>query len=132
MAQQAETVAQNPFEAIGGTETVARFVNRFYDLMDSEEEYAALRAMHAPYLSPMRSSLTGFLTAWLGGPRTWFEENPGKCMMSAHSGFDIGPDEAQQWTDAMARAIADCGVDADWATKINSAFVQMASGMRKR
>ena len=59
----------------------------------------------------MRHSLTGWLCAWAGGPRDWFDENPGKCMMSAHRDLGVSRETAGQWSDAMARAIADCGPD---------------------
>jgi hemoglobin len=98
-----------PYEALGGGEVIERIVNRFYDLMDAEPQYAALRAMHAAELGPMRHSLAGWLTAWAGGPRDWFEENPGKCMMGAHRGLGVQRETAGQWADAMARAIAECG-----------------------
>ncbi len=102
---------QTPYDALGGKPVIDRVVNRFYDLMDSEEQYAALRAMHAADLAPMRRSLAGWLCAWAGGPRDWFEENPGKCMMSAHRGLGVQRDTAAQWADAMARAIAEAGPD---------------------
>ena len=44
-----------------------------------------------------------------GGPRDWFEANPGKCMMSAHRGLGVSRETAEQWVDAMTRAIAECG-----------------------
>ena len=98
-----------PFEMIGGHPVIRRIVERFYDLMDQDPAYGELRALHAPDLAPMRQSLAGFLAAWSGGPRDWFEENPGKCMMSAHKGIMIGPQVAEQWAGAMNSAIADCG-----------------------
>ncbi|MEY4869183.1 MAG: hypothetical protein RIS11_377, partial [Pseudomonadota bacterium] len=45
---------QRPFDRIGGREPIARMVDRFYDLMDSEPDFAELRAMHGPDLAPMR------------------------------------------------------------------------------
>ena len=102
---------RTPYEALGGAEVIERIVGRFYDLMESDPRYAKLRAMHAADLGPMRRSLAGWLTAWAGGPRDWFDENPGKCMMSAHRGLGIAEEVAGQWVDAMARAIADSGPD---------------------
>ena len=55
--------ARSPFDAIGGEDAVRRLVARFYDLMDGDPAYQALRHLHAPDLAPMRRSLTGFLTA---------------------------------------------------------------------
>lgn len=118
-----------PFDLIGGADRIARIVDRFYDLMDADPAYELLRAMHGADLAPMRSSLTGFLSGWLGGPRHWFEENPGKCIMSMHRGFAITPPTAHQWVEAMSRALHDMDTSPDLATKISAAFSGMASGM---
>ncbi|MBU6268743.1 MAG: group II truncated hemoglobin [Sphingomonadales bacterium] len=105
-------------------------VERFYDLMEQDPAYAELRAMHAPDLSHMRKSLVGFLAGWAGGPRDWFEENPGKCMMSAHKPFAITPKVAGQWADAMKRAVADAGIaDAELAKAMGGVLSDMALGM---
>ena len=123
---------QTPFDKLGGHETMAAICNRFYDLMESDPAYAELRAMHAPDLSKMRSSLTGFLTGWAGGPRDWFEANPGKCMMSMHKPFAINAAVAGQWAEAMKRAIADVApADAQLATAMGGVLAQMATGMAR-
>lgn len=125
-AARAHTV---PLDLIGGEAEVRRFVDRFYDLMDSDPAYAGLRALHATDLGPMRASLSDFLIAWLGGPRRWFDERPGTCIMSAHSNFAIGRDVAGQWTHAMSRALADSHVDAGLAARMVEAFEAMSNGM---
>ncbi len=119
----------SPYQLLGGHAGVARIVDRFYDLMESDPAYAELRAMHQPDLTPMRRSLTGFLGAWFGGPRQWFVENPGKCMMSMHRGIAITASSAEQWTGAMARALADCSINEDLAARINGALAGMAANM---
>lgn len=127
-----ERPAQTPFDTIGGVQTVRRLVDRFYDLMETEPAYAALRAMHAPDLAPMRESLTGFLSAWLGGPRDWFAERPGACVMSAHARIGVTAATAREWIDAMGRALDDTGVEAGLKDQIKSAFSRMAQGMAAR
>ncbi len=120
-----------PFYQLGGHETFRAICNRFYDLMESEPDYAELRAMHAPDLAPMRESLAGFLAAWAGGPRDWFEQNPGKCMMSAHKSLRIGEAVARQWAEAMKRAIADVAPgNAQLAKAMGGVLEEMALGMR--
>lgn len=104
------TPPASPFERIGGHAVLRAITDRFYDLMDQDPAYAELRAMHAPDLDEMRASLPLFLAGWAGGPRDWFEANPGKCMMSAHAGFAINRATAEQWSAAMRRAIADTQV----------------------
>lgn len=126
------TTPNTPFYRLGGHETMQAIVDRFYDLMDSDPAYAHLRAMHAPDLSFMRKSLAGFLTGWSGGPRDWFEQNPGKCMMSAHKDYVITPLVARQWADAMKRAIADVApADAELGKAMGGILEEMALGMSR-
>lgn len=132
MATTSEAVRtpDTPFYRLGGHDTMQAICNRFYDLMDSDPAYAALRAMHAADLAPMRASLAGFLAAWAGGPRDWFTNNPGKCMMSAHKPYTITPKVAGQWADAMKRAIADVAPeDAVLAKAMGGVLEEMAMGM---
>ncbi|EQB08815.1 hypothetical protein L288_07245 [Sphingobium quisquiliarum P25] len=118
-----------PFDAVGGREGVQAIVERFYDLMDSVPAYAELRSLHASDLGPMRKSLAGFLTGWLGGPADWFAANPGKCMMTLHNRFSISAAIADQWVKAMDQAMRDCAVEGDVAKRIGAAFASMASAM---
>jgi len=120
-----------PFEAVGGREGVSRIVDRFYDLMDSSPAYRELRMLHADDLMPMRRSLSGFLTAWIGGPRDWFAAHPGKCMMSVHANVRINAATANQWVGAMAEALNDCGVESVLAARIGTAFAAMATSMAR-
>lgn len=123
---------RTPYEALGGSAAIRRIVDRFYDLMESEPQYGALRAMHAADLAPMRASLTGWLSAWAGGPRDWFDENPGKCMMSAHRGLGVSRETAGQWVDAMSRAIAECGPqDRSLAGAMTERLAMMAGAMAR-
>lgn len=118
-----------PYDLVGGGEIVRQVVERFYDLMESEPAYEPLRAMHAADLTPMRTSLSGFLTAWLGGPRDWFEQRPGACMMSMHRGMTIPGRVARQWADAMRRAIAEKVPDPAIAARMADALGSLAEGM---
>lgn len=130
MKAATKPVLRTAFETIGGETVVRALVDRFYDLMDEVPEYHALRALHQPDLAPMRDSLTGFLVAWLGGPRSWFEQHPGVCIMSAHGRLSVDARAAGQWTGAMSRAVADIGVDPELAFRMNDAFARMATAMR--
>ncbi|MEQ1550994.1 group II truncated hemoglobin [Sphingorhabdus sp.] len=122
---------QLPFDRIGGREPIARMVNRFYDLMESEPDFSELRAMHAPDLTPMRESLTDFLMAWMGGPRDWFEKRPGACIMSAHRALDgMNFAVATQWVLAMQQAAKETiPGDPDFVDSMVSAFASMSKGM---
>jgi len=125
----AESTANSPFERIGGRHSLAKLVDRFYDIMDGEPEYAALRAMHAADLTPMRGSLTDFLMAWMGGPRDWFDDRPGACIMSAHGRLGITRETAEQWISAMTRAVHETVYDPPLAEAMLAALTQMSRGM---
>jgi hemoglobin len=131
MTTAAKVSEPSLYDRAGGMPGIERLTNRFYDLMETEPAYAALRAMHAPSLDPMRQSLALFLAAWLGGPRDWFEQQPARarCIMSMHRALDIGRDTAGQWLHAMSRAMVETGVDPDLGQQIQSALARMAGGM---
>lgn len=125
-----EPPPKSPFELLGGEQTIQAIVDRFYDLMDCDPAYAELRAMHAPDLSKMRKSLAGFLSAWAGGPQDWFEQNPGKCMMSLHRAYAITPGVAAQWAEAMQRATSDAApADPAIARRMGEILAEMAKNM---
>lgn len=121
-----------PYERLGGRAVLRTLVDRFYDLMEQDPAYAALRAMHAADLAPMRESLTGFLTGWSGGPRDWFAS--GKCVMGAHRPLAITAETTGEWLDAMGRAVDEVlgQRDPELAAALLDALRQMAQGMAPR
>lgn len=124
--------AETAYDRLGGMPVFQRIADRFYDLMEAEPGYAALRAIHAPDLAAMRRALPQFLAGWAGGPRDWWEANPGKCMMSMHAPFAITRETAQQWGDAMRRAIAEANAaDQEVAAALADVLARMASGMAR-
>ena len=126
------TTAASPFERIGGHAAMRAITDRFYDLMEEEPAYAELRSIHAADLSDMRAQLPLFLAGWAGGPRDWFEANPGKCMMSAHGGIPITRETAGQWAEAMTRAIASVDLaDREVAEAMADVLSRMAKGMAR-
>ena len=123
-----------PYTRIGGRPVIAVMVDHFYDVMDANPDYKALRAMHAADLTPMRESLTDFLTAWMGGPRDWFEKRPGACIMSAHGTYPgMTGKTAAQWVAAMKEA-AELAVPDDRVFTYNmiAALSNMARSMAAR
>jgi hemoglobin len=120
---------QTAFDQIGGAAPVAAMVNAFYDLMETDPAFARLRAIHAEDLTPMRASLTGFITGWLGGPRDWFAARPGVCMMSLHRAMPIDAELGRQWVDAMSRAMDQAGIAPDMAEALRDVFGRMSANM---
>jgi hemoglobin len=129
---QAAAVAQTPFDAIGGTQAVRRLAEAFYDRVATDPASAELRAMHDADMGPIKASLTGFLSAWLGGPRDWFSTHPGVCMMSIHRAMPITPATGEQWTNAMEHALRTVEVDPVLAEAMLHRFRAMADAMSRR
>lgn len=128
--EQPSAEPDTPYHRLGGAPVFEAIANRFYDLMDSDPAYAELRAMHAADLAPMRASLPKFLAGWAGGPRDWFEENPGRCIVSLHAPFTIEPLTANQWAEAMERAIAEVAPEpADIARSMSETLARIARSM---
>jgi hemoglobin len=128
----ATKTAQSPYDMIGGAETLRRIVDRFYDIMDSAPEAAAIRAMHAADLGPMRERLFEFLSGWLGGPPLYFQRPDHKCIVSAHRPFAIGAAERDQWMMCMRRAMAECGVAEEMQALLDQALLRVAEAFRNR
>lgn len=125
------TDQKSPYEMLGEQAAVAAIVRRFYDLVEQDPAYAELHAMHRGDLGPVRESLTGFLTGWLGGPRDWF--GSGKCVMGAHRPLSVTSGVTDQWIDAMSRAVRDVPTaDPDLADRMAEALANMARAMINR
>lgn len=127
MTQAAQSMT--PFDRIGGETEIRRLVDRFYDLMESDPAYAELRAMHGADLFPMRVSLTGYLTAWMGGPTHWYEGREKSCIMSLHRGLGIDRATAGQWIHAMGRAARDTINDPPFVQSMAQAMAHMSAAM---
>ena len=107
---------------------IERIVARFYEQMDNDPAYAALRAIHAEDLGPVRAGLIQFLNAWTGGPKDWFGQ--GKCVMSLHRAFPISAEVGEQWATAMTCAIAEqADMDPALSQAMTERLVMMARAM---
>jgi hemoglobin len=121
-----------PFEWIGGEDKVRTLVDRFYDLMDLEPGYSALRVVHAPALDDARQKLFWFLCGWLGGPQHYVERFGHPRLKQRHMPFKIGLIERDQWLACMDQAMGEIGVPADLREKLRASFFQTADWMRNQ
>ncbi|MBV8604326.1 MAG: group II truncated hemoglobin [Pelomonas sp.] len=119
-----------PFERLGGEAGVRALVERFYDLMDLEPAFAALRAAHGASLDAARDKLFWFLCGWLGGPDHYIERFGHPRLRARHLPFRIGIRERDEWLACMAEAMSDCGVDAALQTRLRESFAGTADWMR--
>lgn len=121
---------ETPFAWIGGEEKVKTLVERFYDLMDLEPGYSALRAAHGSELVNARQRLFWFLCGWLGGPQHYTEKFGHPKLRLRHMPFAIGILERDQWLACMDQAMGETGVDEALRTRLRASFFQTADWMR--
>ncbi len=121
-----------PFEWIGGEARIQLLVDRFYDLMDLEPAYAALRATHGADLTIARERLFMFLCGWMGGPDYYIEKHGHPRLRMRHMPFSIGIKERNEWVACMDQAMSETGVPDDLRNRLNVSFFQTADWMRNR
>jgi len=131
-SQQQQPLQATPFDRIGGEERVRAMVDRFYDLMDLEPGYAALRAVHGSTLEQARDRLFWFLCGWLGGPQHYVERFGHPRLRMRHLPFPIGIRERDQWLACMDQAMGEVGIDPPLRERLNRSFFETADWMRNR
>lgn len=120
------------FAWIGGEPQVQALTERFYDLMDLEPAYSALRAAHGPDLSNARQRLFWFLCGWMGGPQHYTERFGHPRLRARHLPFAIGITERDQWLACMDQAMAETAVDPALRARLGESFFQTADWMRNQ
>jgi hemoglobin len=121
-----------PFTLIGGEAVVRALVERFYDLMELESSYAALRASHGADLVEARDKLFWFLCGWLGGPQHYTERFGHPRLKARHMPFKIGILERDQWLACMDQAMGDVQLNAELRARLRESFFQTADWMRNQ
>ena len=121
-----------PYEQLGGEVVLRVLVERFYALMDSQPEYAGIRALHPPGLSGSIDKLYMFLSGWMGGPPLFVEKYGHPMLRARHLPFAIGESERDQWLSCMHRAMQECGVPELLRAQLQGAFFKTADWMRNK
>ncbi|MBP0115803.1 MULTISPECIES: group II truncated hemoglobin [Bradyrhizobium] len=120
------------FERIGGSATIDRLVDRFYDRMDTLPEAQVIRAMHAADLGLIRDVLKRYLTEWTGGPRLYSVEKGHPRLRQRHFGFAIGDAERDAWMLCMRGALEEAVTDSAARRDLDQALSGLANWMRNR
>ena len=124
--------APTPFELMGGDAKVRELVERFYDLMELEPEYATLRKVHGSSLESAREKLYLFLSGWLGGPSLYTDRYGHPMLRARHLPFAIGDVERDQWMACMRQAMEEVEVPQSLRNGLGEAFQRTADWMRNK
>ena len=130
--ETAASAAETPYAQLGGEPALRALVDRFYDLMDLESDYAVIRKLHAADLGHAREKLFMFLSGWLGGPNLYIERCGHPMLRARHLPFAIGTRERDQWMACMQQALDESGVDETLRQRLLQSFLQTADWMRNR
>ena len=95
------------YEAVGGMAPIEALTHRFYALMDTLPEAAAVRAIHPADLTESRDKLTEYLAMWTGGPQTFIEKRGAPMLRARHLPFEVGTAEIGGWLACFRQALDD-------------------------
>ena len=100
-------------EWAGGRPAFARWLDRFYDLVEAEaQDIAALFGGHVS--REHRERVTDWWTEVMGGPATYSEQRGGyEHMLGRHRGLAITPEQRLAFVTLLSRAADDAGLPAD-------------------
>ena len=116
----------------GGTENIRNLVETFYDIMDSDQKAAPLRALHPADLTSSREKLFMFLTGWTGGPQLYIERYGHPRLRQRHMPFNIGEAERDQWMYCMIQAMHTLNFDDKLKQKLAEQLYGVADFMRNQ
>jgi hemoglobin len=120
------------YETIGGEERIQAMVARFYDLMELEPKYSALRAAHPGTLENARQRLFWFLCGWMGGPDYYTSRFGHPRLRARHLPFKIGIAERDQWVACMGQAMIETEVPEGLRDRLIESFYGTADWMRNQ
>lgn len=127
-----ETVEQSLYQLIGGADKLRELVDRFYDLMELEEDFSGIRSMHPCPMDSSRDKLFWFLSGWMGGPNLYIEQFGHPRLRARHLPYSIGVSERDQWLRCMAWAMQDMQISDVLQEHLMTSFYQTADWMRNK
>jgi hemoglobin len=91
------------YQAIGGHETFARLVGRFYEGVAGDDQ---LRSMYPEEdLGPAAERLLLFLEQYWGGPTTYSEQRGHPRLRMRHAPYRVNTDARDRWLKHMRDAV---------------------------
>jgi hemoglobin len=131
MTQTTET-QPSVFETLGGEQGIRRLVDRFYDVMDIDEDLTVLRRVPGASLDQARDKLSWYLCGYFGGPQHYIERFGHPRLRARHLPYSIGIVERDQWLLCMGRAMKDLSYDDALIERMLEIFFGVADWMRNK
>jgi hemoglobin len=106
-----QTDEQTFYDAVGGHETFARIVDRFYQGVATDAE---LRPLYPEDdLGPAAERLTMFLEQYWGGPTTYSDRRGHPRLGMRHAPFAVTPRARDRWLTHMRTGVESAGMSAE-------------------
>ena len=104
---------QSLYDLIGGDAGVLKLVNSFYDIIETHPEAHKLHVLHlrGNGVAHARVAQFKFLSAFLGGPKLYFEEHGHANIRAIHEHVEIDEVAKDIWLNCMSLAIDDIGLE---------------------
>ncbi len=102
-----EDIRHTAYLRVGGEAGVRRLTRRFYELMDTLPEAAAVRAIHPQSLAGSEQKLFEYLSGWLGGPPLFTDKYGAPMLRRRHFPARIGAAERDGWLLCFRQAVAE-------------------------
>ena len=120
------------YQAFGGADGVRTLTDRFYDLMELEPQYRALRNMHGEDMTLIREKLYEFFSGWLGGPQLFVEKYGHPQLRARHMPFAVNMQVRNAWIACFAHAMSELEIDKELAEPVLIQIFAMADWCRNQ
>lgn len=121
-----ERLQLNPFEAIGGFDTIDKLVSAFYKRV---ADHPDLSPIFPDDLTETARKQKQFLTQLLGGPPLYLEEHGHPMLRARHLRFTITPQRANAWLACMNDALDEIDIEDSWRKAIYNRLKVIALNM---
>lgn len=119
----------SPYEQLGGESAVRKLVDRFYDLMDQNDEAQTIRSMHPDDLTESRDKLFEFLSGFLGGPPLYHRNRGHPKLRMRHLPFRIDEAARDAWLSCMYQSLEELTDDKLLLMQLKGSFYKTAHHM---
>lgn len=120
------------YDRLGGEPGLRAYVDRFYEIMQSDPEAQAIWALHRRGLDELKDRLVLFLSGFVGGPVVFPPKYGAPMMRARHLPFPIGVEERDAWLRCAYQALAATFDDRPAALQFAQGLTRFADHMRNR
>ena len=116
----------NPYQDIGGAQTLQKLVDVFYNLVAAHPDLAPI---FPEDLTETKERQFKFLSQFLGGPDLYSREHGHPMLRARHMPFPITPERAEAWLSCMNQAMDKTGIQGKIREYVFNRLVQTAYHM---